>query len=1164
MGNAGPQADKYAVNASGVTGVAVGDRAQVIQHIAAVYNIHQAGEGAARITASLKERFRSLLEERHALFGGRERELERLNSFLVQQPKGYVFVTGHSGFGKTALLANWVKDLRGREKGVCYHFISRTDGSDVAGADFALRNLCQQLVAYHELAGQLPASTAELRALYPQLLSIPPVQGKELIVVIDGLDEAIGWTPGSDLFPRSLPPGVFVVFSAREIAEQDWLASLELPTREVEVLEVKTLGIAEISQLLGAVGDGVAKLAEDSAFVRAVCEKSGGDPFYLRYLVEDIRDKPIDSVEQLQAQPSGLKAYLDRWWKEVSEAAGEQVVRDLLGYLLVAKGRLTRDDLTAISKDDDLNGAVFERTVGQAQRFVLGNEADGYQFCHPRFRDYIAEERIKETEQRPYRQHLLSYCAGWAKLKSRYALTYYPQHLVEAGHQEDLRRLLLDFNWLQAKVDATDVTALISDYDYLLASSAPLWEADADLPGKPVVIRGGRHAPTTGNGIPVAPDSLPLAASSLALVRDALRLSAHVLAGDKHQLAGQVIGRLLSSDQKAIRDLCASAQNVPREAWLRPTSPTLVAPGGPLVRTFVGHKGVVDALAVDADGLHALSGSAEQTVNFWDLRTGNLICTLEGHDGWVLAVAFAPDNNRAISGSADGTVKIWDIETRRLLQTLKGDLGRLGRIYALAITGDGRRLVSGSNFGYLSVWDLAAGTLLYMMKEEWVYALAITRDDRYVFSASESHVILQWDLSSGDLVRVLKGHQGPVHDVALTSDGHRAISVSKDGTLKVWDLEFGREVLTIEARAGELHALALTPDGHYALVGAAAGDLTLCDIQSGDLVRRIGKCSGMVNAIAIMPNSRYALVGAGSSLTLWDLEAKEPMATSTAHPSKIHAVGISPDRPEAVSCSSEVTVKRWDLESHQVLGEVCNQQSNVVQVSITPDGRRAFSGSGEGILRAFDLESNKLLFEARGHKAFVRAVALTPDGNRGVSASGDWSLRLWDLRTGTILGVVEWQQTMAYSVALSSDGRRLLAGCDDNIVRLWNLESGELICTFSGHDDAVTAVALSPDGSYAVSGSSDGIRLWDLASKALVHKMEGPHSDTWCVALTADGRWILAGSGHTLNLWNRDHSRCLDTFTAEDTVQACSVTPDGKRIVAGDSQGRVYFFELIG
>jgi len=64
---------------------------------------------------------------------------------------------------------------------------------------------------------------------------------------------------------------------------------------------------------------------------------------------------------------------------------------------------------------------------------------------------------------------------------------------------------LLNFNYLEAKLTATDANALIADYDYLLE--------DKDLQ----------------------------------LVQSALGLSANVIARDPRQLAGQLTGRLLQN-----------------------------------------------------------------------------------------------------------------------------------------------------------------------------------------------------------------------------------------------------------------------------------------------------------------------------------------------------------------------------------------------------------------------------------------------------------------------------------------------------------------------------------------------------------------------------------------------------------------------------------------
>src|SRR5580698_940481 len=84
-------------------------------------------------------------------------------------------------------------------------------------------------------------------------------------------------------------------------------------------------------------------------------------------------------------------------------------------------------------------------------------------------------------------------------------------HMVKSGRKDDLRRLLLDLNYLEAKLFATNTNALIADYDYL-------------------------------------PEN-----KDLRTVQSAIRLSSHVLVRDCRQLAGQLTGRLLGNKTPSIQ-----------------------------------------------------------------------------------------------------------------------------------------------------------------------------------------------------------------------------------------------------------------------------------------------------------------------------------------------------------------------------------------------------------------------------------------------------------------------------------------------------------------------------------------------------------------------------------------------------------------------------------
>jgi WD40 repeat protein len=70
-------------------------------------------------------------------------------------------------------------------------------------------------------------------------------------------------------------------------------------------------------------------------------------------------------------------------------------------------------------------------------------------------------------------------------------------------------------------------------------------------------------------------------------------------------------------------------------------------------------------VALAPDGGHALSGSSDRTLRWWDLETGRCLHVLEGHTDWVMAVALAPDGGHALSGSSDRTLRWWDLAAGR-------------------------------------------------------------------------------------------------------------------------------------------------------------------------------------------------------------------------------------------------------------------------------------------------------------------------------------------------------------------------------------------------------------------------------------------------------------------------------------------------------------------
>ncbi len=59
-------------------------------------------------------------------------------------------------------------------------------------------------------------------------------------------------------------------------------------------------------------------------------------------------------------------------------------------------------------------------------------------------------------------------------------------------------------------------------------------------------------------------------------------------------------------------------------------------------------------------------------VKLWDAASGRELRTLVGHRGAVEAVAFAPDSRWLATGSHDRTICLWDVATGKKLRTFGG------------------------------------------------------------------------------------------------------------------------------------------------------------------------------------------------------------------------------------------------------------------------------------------------------------------------------------------------------------------------------------------------------------------------------------------------------------------------------------------------------------
>ncbi len=593
-------------------------------------------------------------------------------------------------------------------------------------------------------------------------------------------------------------------------------------------------------------------------------------------------------------------------------------------------------------------------------------------------------------------------------------------------------------------------------------------------------------------------------------LQEALRLSAHVLSRDWGKLLGQVLaGQLLGRCRQVGEQGRLLLQRAADRAPLRPRWVRMCRPGGPLIYTLEGHTEGVLAVAV-LDDKRVLSASADKTLRLWDLDSRQTIRTLEGHTHQVVAVAVL-DDKRVVSASADKTLRIWDLDSGQTIRTLEGHTGRVRAVVVL----DERCVVSASDDKTLRVWNLDSGeTRTLEGHTAWVRAVAVLDDKRLVSASSSDPALRVWDLDSGKTIRTLEGHIGGAYAVAVLG-GNCVVSASFE-TLYVWDLDSGKTISTLEGHIGVILAVAQL-DAKHVLLASSDHTLRVWDVESGDTLRKLEGHTSRVNAVAVLDDKRV------------------------------------------VSASSDKTLRVWDLNSDETIRKLKDHTGGVEGVAVLDD-KRAVSASSDSTLRIWDLDSGDTLRTLKGHTSRVQAVAVLDD-KRMVSASEDQTLRVWDVESGDTIRKLEGHTNCVFAVAVLDD-KRVVSVSEDQTLRVWDVESGDTIRKLEGHTDWVVAVATLGDR-HVVSASHDNtLRLWDVESGHTIRTFEGHTTRVNAVVVLNDQRVFSASDDQTMRVWNVDSGETVAAFALDAPVLCVAVTPDGRRIVAGDGVGGVHFLDL--
>lgn len=475
-----------------------------------------------------------------------------------------------------------------------------------------------------------------------------------------------------------------------------------------------------------------------------------------------------------------------------------------------------------------------------------------------------------------------------------------------------------------------------------------------------------------------------------------------------------------------------------------------------------------------------------------DGRVETVLGDVKGHTSIkhvksVWSVAFSPDGTNLVSGSADGTVQLWNVSTgqaRKLPMSLNSE-----SIYSVAFSPDGKTIAAGTKEG-LRLWETKSGS-------DAPFTLPTVLSRTYN-SPSEPTFTLPTVLfkildSPSDYYYYNDGFYKVPAILSLTfRDNDTLITGNADASLRLWNRKNLTEELVLKGHFTGVSSVAFSPDGKTVVTGSADATAKLWDISQKSQTIWPNKQDPEVFPIAFFPKAEdKRLVGrrADGSIVLWDTDSRRELQLLTGSAANIRSVTVATDRTIASwsEDNENKIVTLWRPTTDGTYESALKKitpipiQGEVTSVAFSPDGKMLATGSADGTVKLWDTSTGAGSTPlSPSHKGKVWAVAFSSDGKMLATGGADHNINLWNTSTGKNLKPLHGHLNEVVSVAFSPDNKLLASGSSDNTAILWDVDAGKELTTITGHNSAVTFVAFFPDGTRLATGSNDtSVKLWD-------------------------------------------------------------------------------------
>ncbi|MDR1222975.1 MAG: tetratricopeptide repeat protein [Tannerella sp.] len=379
----------------------------------------------------------------------------QLNNFMTDDSSALV-ITGASGMGKSALIANWITANEGKMNGkLIYHFVGNS------GLEGDYRKITQRLINEIKWMYELLDKKDELEALSNtpsvdsdkqkeelQKLLLSIAVKEPLLIILDGINQLaerdnaklLTWLP-------TFPQNVKVIYST---LPNDATMTV-FKRRGYDVFTLQPLDVEKREELIRIYLKSYGKSLSPVQIKRIASDKECENTLVLRTLLDELRvfgeHEEIDHRIDDYLSAASILLFFDKVLTRIESSYNyndiTNFVGDVFSLIAVSRAGLSETELLKLTGAPPLYWVQLYHAV--ASHLTVKNGL--ITFSHSYFRESILKRYLSPQNEQTYRNRIVAYCEKELLQGNSSSRIYdeFPYQLHQSHRYERLYSFLLNF-----------------------------------------------------------------------------------------------------------------------------------------------------------------------------------------------------------------------------------------------------------------------------------------------------------------------------------------------------------------------------------------------------------------------------------------------------------------------------------------------------------------------------------------------------------------------------------------------------------------------------------------------------------------------------------------------------------------------------------------------